>query len=149
MLRTNKRLGICIFLLCLNLIFIWGNSLLPGHISAALSNWLKNLLSPLLGQKPGGSGGGLLRKIAHFTEFACLGMCLRWLFGMLQQSKYRQLLFPLLWAIAVACVDEMIQIFVPDRGPGIKDVLLDTSGAIIGIAILTIIHIQSKKKQRS
>ena len=149
MIRSRKRLQLCTALLCVNLIFIWGNSLLPGSISGALSDWLKDLLAPLLGQGPGGGGGGLLRKAAHFTEFACLGICLRWLFGMLQEKKLPQLLFPLIIAIIVASIDETIQIFVPDRGPGIKDVLLDTSGAIIGIAILTIGHILRKERQHS
>lgn len=149
MIRSEKRLRLCSALLCFNLIFIWGNSLLPGHISGALSNWLKDLLAPIFGQAPGGSGGGLLRKLTHFVEFACLGMCLTWLFGMLQKKPMRQTLFPLLIAFGVACIDETIQIFVPDRGPGIKDVLLDTFGAITGIGILTIIHIQNIKKQRS
>lgn len=149
MIRSRTRLRLCAALLCVNLIFIWGNSLLPGSISGALSDWLKDLLAPLLGQGPGGGGGGLLRKAAHFTEFACLGMCLRWLFGMLQKKPLRQLLFPLVSAIIVASIDETIQIFVPDRGPGIKDVLLDTFGAIIGIAILTISHILRKERQHS
>lgn len=149
MIRSRKRLQLCTCLLCVNLIFIWGNSLLPGHISGALSDWLKDLLAPLLGQGPQGGGGGLLRKIAHFTEFACLGMCLRWLTGMLQKKQLRQLLFPLIIAIGVACIDETIQIFVPNRGPGIKDVLLDSAGALVGIAILTISHILQKKRQHS
>lgn len=149
MIRSRKRLQICTALLCVNLIFIWGNSLLPGSISGALSDWLKDLLAPLLGQSPGEGGGGFLRKAAHFTEFACLGICLRWLFGMLQKKQLRQILLPLIFAIVVACIDETIQVFIPDRGPGIKDVLLDSAGALVGIAILTISHILQRKKQHS
>ena len=148
MIRSANRLRLCATLICINLIFIWGNSLLPGHISGAFSDWVKGLLAPLLGQGPGGGGGGLLRKVAHFTEFACLGMCFRWLFGMLNKAKAKQLLFPLLWAFAVACIDETIQIFVPDRGPGIKDVLLDTFGAVVGITVLTLGYIAKKNRTK-
>ena len=141
MIRTNTRLRVCISLLVCNLIFIWGNSLLPGEISGAFSDWVKDLLAPLFGWDEGiGGGGGLLRKFAHFTEFAALGVCLRWLLGMLDTKRIRQLLVPLAGAFLVACVDETIQMFVPDRGPGIKDVAIDTAGAVLGIVILSCIH---------
>ena len=141
MIRTNTRLRVCITLLVCNLIFIWGNSLLPGEISGAFSDWVKDLLAPLFGwDEGGGGGGGLLRKFAHFTEFATLGVCLRWLLGMLDTKRIRQLLVPLAGAFLVACVDETIQMFVPDRGPGIKDVAIDTAGAVLGIVILSCIH---------
>ena len=32
--------------------------------------------------------------------------------------------------------DEIIQCFIPDRGPSIKDVLIDTSGVALGIGVL-------------
>ena len=44
---TKKRLWICLLLLILNLSFIWGNSLLPGEISGALSDWVKGILDVL------------------------------------------------------------------------------------------------------
>ena len=146
MIRTPTRLRLCITLIVCNLIFIWGNSLLPGEISGAFSDWVKDLLAPLFGGDGGSSGqGGLLRKVAHFTEFAVLGVCLRWLMGMLSSKRSLQMLIPLISALAVACIDETIQIFVPLRGPGIADVAIDTVGAICGIVILTCIH-QLKSK---
>lgn len=148
MVRSTKRIRICIALLCCNLAFIWGNSLLPGEISGALSDWLKALLAPLFGMEEGApGGGGLLRKIAHFTEFMTLGLCLRWLWGMLLPKLPKQLLCSLGAAFVTACIDETIQMFVPDRGPGIKDVMIDTAGAVLGIAILTLIHYQKTKSK--
>lgn len=149
MIHTKARLRLCLTLLTVNLVFIWGNSLLPGQISGALSNWLKDLLAPLFGGESGGGGGGLLRKLAHFAEFACLGMCLRWLFGMVRQKRWEQLLFPFLAGGAAACIDETIQIFVPDRGPGIKDVGIDTSGVILGILIISLAHFLKVRKSNS
>lgn len=152
MIRTKSRLRLCIALLCANILFIWGNSLLPGQISGAISDFVRDALrwvmDLLLGPQPEKppSGGGLLRKLAHFTEFACLGMCLRWLFGMLKEKKLHQLLLPFLIGFAVACIDETIQIFVPLRGPAIKDVGIDTAGVALGIVLITLIH-QSKIKK--
>ena len=130
MIRTRKRLGLCIALLTLNLAFIWGNSLMPGYISGAFSDWVKSVLSRIFaGGEDDLSGGGLLRKAAHFTEFAALGMCLAWLHGMLQKGKFR----PFLWGVLAAAADETIQCFVPDRGPGIKDVCIDSCGVLAGL----------------
>ena len=143
MKRTDKRLRICTALLICNLVFIWGNSLLPGEISGAFSDWVKEILSHILPIKPDDStGGGLLRKLAHFTEFACLGACLGWLHGMLQKGKLR----PFLWGTAAAAVDETIQRVVPDRGPSVKDVCIDSAGVLTGIILLWIGHHYLKKR---
>ena len=133
MKRTDKRLRLCIALLICNLIFIWGNSLLPGEISGAFSDWVKSILMRLFdGGIQASSGRGLLRKVAHFTEFAALGMLLAWLHGMLQKGKLR----PFLWGVAAASADETIQCFVPDRGPAVKDVCIDSAGVLTGIILL-------------
>ena len=143
MIRTDKRLHLCTVLLICNLIFIWGNSLLPGEVSGAFSDWVKAILSKLFSGDPDdASGGGLLRKIAHFTEFAALGMCLAWLHGMLQKGKLR----PFLWGVLAASVDETIQRFVPDRGPSVKDVCIDSAGVLTGIILLWIGHDYLEKR---
>ena len=145
MKRTNKRFCLCVALLIANVLFIWGNSLLPGSVSGAISGWVRDALSFLF---PGGaaapdSGHGLLRKLAHFTEFACLGALFAWLFGM-----YRKPLFLALpCGFLIACADEIIQRFVPDRGPAFKDVLIDTSGVLVGIGLLFLGYTICKKKR--
>lgn len=144
MIRSKKRLRLCTALLLCNLAFIWGNSLLPGQVSGALSDCVKEILDNLFsGGMPSQSGSGLLRKLAHFTEFAALGLLLCWLLGMLQKSPLAA--FSL--AAAAACIDETIQIFVPGRGPGIKDVCIDSCGAAAGILLLHFGHTYWKKKQ--
>jgi len=143
MKHTDKRMRLCITLLICNLIFIWGNSLLPGEISGAFSDWVKSILAKLFSERPvTSSGGGLLRKIAHFTEFAALGMCLAWLHGMLQKGKLR----PFLLGTAAAAVDETIQRFVPDRGPSIRDVCIDSAGVLTGIVLLWLGYHYFKKR---
>ncbi len=144
MIRTRKRMRLCTTLLVGNLILIWGNSLLPGEISGTISDWVRDLLASLL---PGGAafgpGGGLIRKLAHFTEFTMLGMCLSWFFGMLQKNR----IWPLLCGVAAACIDETIQRFVPDRGPSLWDVGIDTCGVITGILFLAFGYLIIRRKQ--
>lgn len=148
MIRTQKRLRLCITLLICNLIFIWGNSMLPGQISGALSRWLKNAILSLVGmQGTGGEGGhGLLRKLMHFTEFACLGMCLRWLFGMLRKKSVQCVAFAFGAGVSAALIDEGIQMLVPLRGPSFYDVGIDTMGLTLGIVLISLIQLLKKSK---
>ena len=141
--RTERRMKLCICLLLVNLAFIWGNSLLPGELSGALSGWIHTLIQAWFPNMGEGEGGhGLLRKLAHFTEFTALGMCLAWLYGMMGKGKVR----PFLWGVAAASVDETIQRFVPDRGPSVKDVCIDSAGVLTGIILLWMGHHYWKRK---
>ena len=144
MIATDKRLRLNTCLLICTLAFIWGNSLLPGSISGAISDGVKWLLSQLFSAGPETEDGGLpLRKLAHFTEFATLGMLLSWRFGMQNKAK------GLAWVCgtAAACIDETIQVFVPDRGPSVWDVLLDSCGVATGMLLLYLGHTYYTKKK--
>lgn len=138
MIRTEKRLQICSALLIANLALIWGNSLLPAELSAAISGWLRELLRGIFGGASSGlgQGDGLLRKIAHFAEFGSLGLLLCWRLGMQKKPA----VLALLGGFAAACMDETIQIFVPGRGPGVLDVVIDTCGVACGILLLILGH---------
>lgn len=135
MICTKKRIGICLALLIFNIAFIWGNSLLPAEVSKAISGFVRDIVSAILGGVGGGDapvGEGILRKIAHFIEFTCLGSLFCWLFSMLKKHK----LYALGCGFLTACVDETIQVFVPGRGPRVTDVLLDSVGVACGIVLL-------------
>ena len=136
MKRTNRRLVLCCILLAGVLAFIWGNSAMPGETSGALSGWLGNLLSKIAPVLATENGLHYLRKAAHFSEFAALGITLTWLFGMLLQPKLLQFGFPLFCGALAAGIDETIQIFSPGRYCSIFDVLIDCSGVLTGILIL-------------
>ena len=115
-----------------------------GQFYAARCSFRRH--QPLALLFPGGSadpdsGHGLLRKLAHFTEFACLGALFSWLFGMLRKKA----IFALPCGFAAASIDETIQRFVPGRGPSFYDVLIDTSGVLMGILFLILGHAIYKK----
>ena len=153
MKRTKTRMTVCLSLLALVLVFIWGNSCLPAEQSRAFSIWVRNLLAPLFGwliiTRPGGSDSGLLRKVAHFTEFSWLGLCLSWLMHMLRTKKTEAFLLATAAGVAAACIDEGIQFFIPGRGPGWKDVGIDTLGLLLGISVICLISFIFKQKSKS
>lgn len=148
--RTKTRLRLCILLLIFNLGFIWCNSLLPGSVSSAFTEWVKGILAAILpgvgADDPGGSSH-LLRKLAHFSEFCCLGLCLSWLIRMLCKAPVKWYILPWLGGFLAACVDETIQRFVPDRGPSLTDVGIDTLGVTLGVVLLSLGYFIKKKRK--
>ena len=150
MKRTKARLVISGVMIIGILCFIWGNSLLPGEDSGELSGFIGTLLQKLLPflDLQSDMGMHLLRKAAHFSEFAALGFSFAWLYGMLCNKRSLSLVLPFLSGDSAAAIDETIQLFSPDRGPSIKDVGIDTCGVIAGICILTLLHMLFTRKKR-
>ena len=131
---------ICLILIGLNLLFIWGNSAMPGAVSGALSNWLAHFLG---GGVETSAGTGLLRKLAHLSEFASLGFLLTWYAWMQGERGFHLLCIGLLGGLLTACVDESIQLISPDRGPSLVDVWIDTCGVVIGLTALFVIKFKN------
>ena len=142
MVCSRKRIILCLVLLGLMLAVIWGNSMLHGELSKKVSGffgWLVNGILPGANAGSGETGHGILRKVGHLTEFCLLGLLLSWLTRMTRKEKWQHLCLPLFGGIAVACVDETIQYFVPGRACRITDVGIDTLGCALGIVIITLI----------
>ena len=147
MVNSKKPVRLCVTLIIANLIFIWGNSLLPAEISAAFSGWVKRLLLFFLPEGEPGliQGTGLLRKIAHVLEFTSFGML--WCWYLLMGRRKPVLAYAP--GICTACIDETIQCFVPGRGPRVTDVAIDLGGFSLGIGVTLLIQYFKTKKRRT
>ena len=135
------------------LCFIFGNSSLPREDSAELSGGLVQWLKPIFDPHDRIAEDVFhhyIRKLAHFAEFAALGFCLM---GLSEQfmwcKKTWRIAAPTLLSGIAAATDETIQFFSPERGPGIKDVLLDCFGALCGIACMLLFLYILKKRKRN
>jgi len=82
---------------------------------------------------------GVIRKTAHFVEYCLLGLLL-WRLIHFDPAwaawRSREFLAALLAAAFYAATDEFHQRFVPGRQASVRDVLLDSCGAGIGLAAL-------------
>jgi VanZ family protein len=79
----------------------------------------------------------IVRKTAHFVEYAVLGL-LAWRAlhldpAFASYSARRQIWLALLFCLLYASTDEFHQSFVPTRHPAVQDVLLDTCGSGFGL----------------
>lgn len=89
----------------------------------------------------------IIRKLAHFTIFAALGMSL----GGVSYNLFtkRRFLCAASAGLLVAVLDESHQIFVSGRTASVKDVLIDFSGALCGAAFMfLIIYIVKKLREK-
>lgn len=116
------------------LAFIWGNSMLPGEVSGELSSGLMQYVGGLFAMF-GKRGEYVLRKCAHFSEYAALGFFLGGAFTAGGKRKWDRLVYCLLFGLTTACIDETIQIFSADRGSSLIDVWIDAAGCCTGIAV--------------
>ena len=148
MIRTDRRLLLCRILLVLNLALIWGNSLLSGAESGRMSGGIMEFVMELLRIPADFSDivHLLIRKLAHLTEFACLSALISWHLGMVKEKRVHQILLAVLISMAVALMDETIQLYTPERGPSLVDVWIDTLGAVLGMTAMQLGYHLKKKK---
>ena len=129
-------------LIVLNLALIWGNSMLTGLSSEAVSGGLLSFLGRFLPVLLTEAGHTFLRKAAHFSEFALLGLLYC---GRHRLVKGEAPVHLMGFGLAVACIDETIQIFTPGRASSLIDVWIDASGFALGLLLIVIFHTISNK----
>ena len=89
---------------------------------------------------------GRVRKLAHFCAYALLGFLLSISSCNVPFSIKVPYLWPFVVCFVFAMTDEYHQTFVDGRAGRFSDVIIDSSGAICGIAFLFIIMSVIKKK---
>lgn len=91
-----------------------------------------------------------IRKCAHFTEYAFLGILLRIHQESLGFLGYRvRLHHGILFGCLYAATDELHQYFVPGRACRLMDVGIDTAGAAFGILLAEFILFRFLKSRRN
>jgi VanZ family protein len=95
-----------------------------------------------------------IRKCAHITEYSILGgLALRALApksaAVFAEKQWKIVGLALAVAALYAASDEFHQSFVPSRGASVVDVLIDTCGACIGIAVVLFWRMRHDKKESS
>ena len=181
--NISRRLKTLYILLACWIAFIWIHSMIPAEASSEESQFVGRLIRPILeifiGQ--GAVTDFIVRKLAHFSEYAILGMLLCGIlltrlsmaasvstatesakiitstdadvsdskslcsgernrtFAMRAVTSWYHWSYILLLVLAVAVVDESIQLITPGRSSQVTDVLIDTSGGLTGIVVLRIL----------
>ncbi|MBQ9045314.1 MAG: VanZ family protein [Oscillospiraceae bacterium] len=130
-----KRQRVFLVLTVLWLAVIWGHSMMPASESKAESGGIVALLVQYLPWVT----DRLVRKAAHFTEYAVLGALL---FGAFPQRGRTAVIQSVFAGFLVALLDETIQLFAPGRSGQITDVWLDMAGWSLPQLLLRLRHLR-------
>ena len=142
---------VSLILLVLAVLFIWGNSLKPGHESLEDSGAAVGFIQEIFAffGIDAEVSELIVRKVAHFTEYFVLGALA--CFAAWQYDLRGKQYICAGGCAVVAIIDETIQSFVPGRDGNSADVLIDIIGAVCAIAVilLLIFLIKIRKEKNS
>lgn len=105
----------------------------------------------------GGNGGGeniadivplvegFVRKLAHFTEYMCMGLLSYSIVILWIRPIWRGWLIVVGQLFLSAGLDEFHQYFIPGRHASFKDVLIDAAGGVAGMFLLAVGRVIIKK----
>ncbi len=77
----------------------------------------------------------MVRKNAHFFVYLLLGVFVISILRRSGVTGVRSIVFALLICILYAISDEVHQVFVPGRSAQVKDVIIDSAGASVGLGL--------------
>ncbi|NHM29950.1 VanZ family protein [Neobacillus terrae] len=134
----KKLLSWSLVILWMLVIFTLSNQ--PATQSDTLSTGVTKFVMELLQVITNGAAdlksfNHIIRKCAHFFVYFVLGILA---LNALRRSGvfgWRSIGLTVLIYVLYATLDEIHQIFVPGRGPAVKDVLIDSSGGTLGVII--------------
>lgn len=80
----------------------------------------------------------VIRKSAHFFEYGLLATLLAIDFYLIKQSRFNVVIYSLFITLLCAVGDEFYQSFI-GRGSNVRDIVIDFSGALFGIACVGVV----------
>lgn len=78
---------------------------------------------------------GYVRKAAHMTEYAVLSILLYLWLERWQLAVFKRSILAAFLAVLYAASDEVHQLFVRGRAGSLRDVMIDSAGAALGILV--------------
>ena len=145
----NKKRVVWTLAAVLYVAFIFHNSMTPAVESSRQSGAVVRAVVAALGNL--GLEGGwvtehLVRKTAHFVEYAVLGVILWNCLRAYRMENQRWLLWQLWLGTVIPLMDETIQLFTEGRSGQISDVWLDMSGVLAGGCVMILCYVAVKRK---
>lgn len=136
LLQKNKILYFILPLLWMLVIFAFSHQ--PATISDTQSGVFVEQLQAWLPAADSGFLTFIVRKSAHIFAYFVLGVLV------LRALQQTDLARPMLWAVVIcaiyAATDEFHQLFVPGRSGEVRDILIDTVAATVGVVAIRLFY---------
>lgn len=135
--------------------FIFGNSLKNAALSGEQSGEIVDFVIDKILRTPVEKQSiefvdlvtHFVRKIAHFTEFAILGVLIFFSVYVAENIKLKAFIFSVCGAFFIAVCDELIQLTSEGRACRFTDVIIDSSGALFACILVVFILLILKRKK--
>lgn len=134
--KKKKIISWALLIIWMSFIFYMSNQV--GEVSSNQSKfvvYIFGLLGLDLNSYFGEFATFIIRKGAHFTEYLILYFLMINVLRCYLESK-KKYIYSLVFVFLYAFTDEIHQLFVPGRAGMFKDVLIDTSGGLVGMCII-------------
>lgn len=108
-----------------------------ANISTAQSGFVLKLIQKAveaIGISPAFITEHIVRKLAHFCEYALLGFLTTVTVRIWYGGVKKNIFMILFWGLLVPVSDEFLQLFVDGREGLVKDMVLDFAGFVLGTA---------------
>lgn len=146
--------------LMMTVIFIFSaqNGETSGALSGGITHWVLRTVMldwehlPVAEQeKMLDTLGLVIRKLAHFSEYALLGFFLMLHIRQIETRTHLSLPWLLAWGIGTsyAVTDELHQGLVGGRHPAVTDVCIDSGGVIAGVGLLLLVFLAAGRKRKA
>lgn len=133
---SKKYMSIILVIIWMSVIFIMSS--FDGSVSSSQSNFIVNIITDMFKIENIELLSFIIRKLAHFTEYLILGFLT---INMLNKNDIaKKYIIAIIICIIYASSDEIHQIFVAGRCFAIRDILIDSMGAISGIYIYKLLR---------
>ncbi len=134
--KNKKIISWVMLLIWMGIIFFMSHQ--PGEVSSSQSELVIKIFQFLgieLNECFGELATFVVRKTAHFSEYLIL-----FFFAYNVSKRYfsnkKARVYAIIFVFLYACSDEFHQYFIPGRSMAFKDVLIDTSGGLVGYLIM-------------
>ena len=138
MLKINNKLSILLVLLWMVIIFIMSS--FDATESANQSSFIVNIINDILKIENVQLLSFIIRKLAHYMEYLILGVLMINMFSEFDIKINTKYIIAIIICIIYASSDEIHQIFIAGRCFAIRDILIDSMGAISGIYIYKLLR---------
>ena len=124
--------------------FIFSNSMAVAAVSEQSSGRVLHLMQAVL-RRLGHPALAerltmhIVRKLAHFCEYALEGFLLMLCMRVYSRHPLRHITVPMLGGVLTALTDETIQLFSEGRSSQVTDVWLDSAGVLTGILVAIVL----------
>ena len=138
-----KKKIINIVLLVLWMIFIFIMSSFDSNASDNQSGLIVNIVNSVIHTSNIDLLTTIIRKLAHLTEYFILGLLM---INYLKDYKINKVyILSVLFSFIYAITDELHQTFISGRSGEVRDIVIDTVGALIGVLIYKYIRKKYEK----